>query len=271
MNSWMGFCLYIAAGVFIQDQRSESRSSTSMSNLEFLLAAMKAIGNRHSITIHFTTQVELDIENSGIRNTGSSSHKDMPNTPINGIPIERDNVPMGIHHGFYAYMPNKDKPEFDMQEPLTPLLPGILPAGSRTASPHDSPCAAAMSNFGAGFPSQTRAHEHTRTPRNPSSTTYENYASPTTYDNYASPNPLDMSADEVNNMSSYVDIHQNSFNSASTPSTKPSNPRPMQFPYRQGHGPSDFVMFPQETIDSTPVDPSSEWTFIPTLERARPF
>ena len=62
----MGFCLYVAGGVFIQDQKSDRRNANSMANLEFLLAAMSAIGNRHSITKHFTAQLELDIEGSGI-------------------------------------------------------------------------------------------------------------------------------------------------------------------------------------------------------------
>ena len=67
MNSWMGFCLYVAAGVFIQDQRGNEGKPQSITNLEFLLAAMKAIGNRHSITNHFTAQLEIDIESSGIQ------------------------------------------------------------------------------------------------------------------------------------------------------------------------------------------------------------
>jgi hypothetical protein len=70
MNSWMGFCLYVAAGVFIQDLRSEQKSLQSMTNLEFLVSAMKALGKTHSITQHFTAQVEIDIENSGIKSDG---------------------------------------------------------------------------------------------------------------------------------------------------------------------------------------------------------
>ena len=66
MNSWMGFCLYVAGGVFIQDQKSDRQHPNSFANLEFLVAAMTAIGSRHSITKHFTAQLELDIEASGI-------------------------------------------------------------------------------------------------------------------------------------------------------------------------------------------------------------
>jgi hypothetical protein len=66
MNSWMGFCLYVAAGVFIQDIRDGTPNPMSKDNLEFLLYAMKAIGNRHSITQHFTAQVEIDMASSGV-------------------------------------------------------------------------------------------------------------------------------------------------------------------------------------------------------------
>ena len=84
MNSWVGFCLYVAGGVFIQDQKSDERHPSSIPNLEFLLAAMKAIGNRHSITKHFTAQLELDIEGAGIK----------PNIPLNGILAQRSGSPM---------------------------------------------------------------------------------------------------------------------------------------------------------------------------------
>jgi len=44
MNSWVGFCLYVASSVFIQDMRIGTKRPESYTNLEFLLAAMKAIG-----------------------------------------------------------------------------------------------------------------------------------------------------------------------------------------------------------------------------------
>jgi hypothetical protein len=77
MNSWVGFCLYIASRVFIQDLRHRQKSS-SLANLEFIHSAMKAIGTRHAITEHFTAQVELDIEGNGI-SVGCS-----PQTSANG-------------------------------------------------------------------------------------------------------------------------------------------------------------------------------------------
>jgi hypothetical protein len=95
----MGFCLYIAGSVFIQDQRSEDRQPQSIENLEFLMAAMKAISIRHSVTKHFLTQLELDIEGSGISVSCKSSGKigvGIPNTPINGINPMRRGTPMTI-------------------------------------------------------------------------------------------------------------------------------------------------------------------------------
>ena len=66
MDAWMGFCLYIAGGVFIHDQKSDRPHPNNIANLEFLLAALRAIGRRHSITNHFTAQLELDLDGSGI-------------------------------------------------------------------------------------------------------------------------------------------------------------------------------------------------------------
>ena len=90
MNSWMGFCLYVAAGVFIQDNRSEDGSPQSITNLEFLVAAMRAIGHRHSITHHFTAQLEIDMESSGIK----FPTRHMPNISMNGIIPSRAGKPI---------------------------------------------------------------------------------------------------------------------------------------------------------------------------------
>jgi len=106
MNSWMGLCLYVAAGVFIQDQRSDDRHAQSIPNLERILAALKAIGNRHPITKHFTAQLELDIESSGIRNHSTFTGKGgIPSTPMNGIDTTRRGVPMTFHD-LPTYRPN---------------------------------------------------------------------------------------------------------------------------------------------------------------------
>ncbi|KAE9367686.1 hypothetical protein N431DRAFT_444787 [Stipitochalara longipes BDJ] len=69
MSSWMGFCLYVAGGIFIQDLKSERPRSRSSTDLEFLVLAMRAIGTKHSITNHFTAQLELDMNAAGVSDT----------------------------------------------------------------------------------------------------------------------------------------------------------------------------------------------------------
>ncbi|KAG9232542.1 fungal-specific transcription factor domain-containing protein [Amylocarpus encephaloides] len=66
INSWMGFCLYVAGGVTLHDVMNKDPSPQSLGNLEFILAALNALGHRHAITKHFTAQLELDIEASGL-------------------------------------------------------------------------------------------------------------------------------------------------------------------------------------------------------------
>jgi hypothetical protein len=66
ISSWAGFCLYVAGGVFLQDIRKHRSNPQSTSNLEFIVSAMKALGNRHSVTKHFSAQLEFDIENSNL-------------------------------------------------------------------------------------------------------------------------------------------------------------------------------------------------------------
>lgn len=87
----MGFCLYVASGVFIQDLRSDDSNSQTQTNLSFILSAMRAIGNRHSITQHFTAQVELDIESSGINKFYPSQFY-----PEDQLPREPRNLMVGV-------------------------------------------------------------------------------------------------------------------------------------------------------------------------------
>jgi hypothetical protein len=65
MNTWTGFCLYVAAGVFIDHSKGD-KSAVSASNLKFLLAAMKALGSRHLVTNHFKVKTEIEAMNAGM-------------------------------------------------------------------------------------------------------------------------------------------------------------------------------------------------------------
>ncbi|KAG4433416.1 hypothetical protein IFR05_011102 [Cadophora sp. M221] len=97
MNSWVGFCLYVAAGVFLKDQKSDKPNPQNIVNIEFLLAAMSAIGLKHSITRHFSAQLELDVEAAGLKTSKTSgSQIHIPNTPINGLLADRNGVPMTV-------------------------------------------------------------------------------------------------------------------------------------------------------------------------------
>ena len=66
MSSCIGSPLYIAARVFVQHARLGENRLQCISNLEFLVDAMHAIGKRHPIINHFTAKLELDIEAEGI-------------------------------------------------------------------------------------------------------------------------------------------------------------------------------------------------------------
>ncbi|KAM3082049.1 hypothetical protein ACMFMG_004504 [Clarireedia jacksonii] len=74
MSSWTGFCLYVAGGVFLHDIRKPNPNPQSTSNLDFILSVMKAFGNRHSVTQHFSAQLEFDIENSNLEPSKMTSH-----------------------------------------------------------------------------------------------------------------------------------------------------------------------------------------------------
>ncbi|KAH6664927.1 fungal-specific transcription factor [Halenospora varia] len=106
MNSWLGFCLYVAGGVMLQDSKRNPSNTELPTNLEFLLAAMKAVGIRHSITKHFTAQLEIDMEASVVPSyePGSCATPAIPTpsmprqhiVPLSGLIPERSNAPMTV-------------------------------------------------------------------------------------------------------------------------------------------------------------------------------
>lgn len=87
MHSWAGFCLYVAAGIYVKNQSSDQRYGPSLPNLEFLLGAMRSIGRKHSITRHFIAQLELDIDAAGFAKSPrqEAENPKIPNVPINGV------------------------------------------------------------------------------------------------------------------------------------------------------------------------------------------
>lgn len=96
MHAWIGFCLYVAAGVFVKDQKFGDSKPNVIANLEFLISAMKSIGTKHSVTNHFTAQIELDMMAAGIGTSlqPSVEAREMPSLPIAGIDPDRRGMPM---------------------------------------------------------------------------------------------------------------------------------------------------------------------------------
>lgn len=267
MNSWMGFCLYVAAGVFIQDQRSDEVHSQSITNLEFLLAAMKAIGNRHSITNHFTAQLELDIASSGIK-IGR-----MPNIPMNGIIPSRGGAPMSVEdlRTFWEpsytnengsvqvqevcqYMSNMGKGnQFFGVIPRKPeaaeKVVHLPPEGLRDKHVHpsypnwDPPASSALSNPDHN----TQSKQQKQAPFETSSFAQSDPPVPT------EPNVATTGGSPFN-----ID----SFLAGNTPSSDSSSSRTMQMPYRQAgssnHQSPDYSMF--QASDPSSFLTASDWT-----------
>lgn len=133
MHSWMGFCLYVAAGVFIQDLRSEQKNLQSLTHLEFLISAMKAVGRKHMIAQNFVAQLELDIETSGIRDQNDGSYQSLVNStkprPFYGYFPEEDDI----------IVAGKTSPQREVLLKAayqSPLL-GILPSERIVSKPQD--------------------------------------------------------------------------------------------------------------------------------------
>tara|TARA_R110002060_G_scaffold52206_1_gene63142 strand:+ start:1413 stop:2222 length:810 start_codon:yes stop_codon:yes gene_type:complete len=152
MNSWVGFCLYVAAGVFLKDQKSARPNPQNVVNIEFLQAAMSAIGLKHSITKHFSTQLELDVEAAGLKPPKHAGNVNrIPNTPINGLLADRNGVPMtvdNLHHYASAAVPTSrvggDGAQFTIRSggsvtECASHMGGIIPILSDSSSAAESP------------------------------------------------------------------------------------------------------------------------------------
>lgn len=151
MNSWVGFCLYVAAGVFLKDQKSDKPNPQNIVNIEFLLAAMSAIGLKHSITRHFSAQLELDVEAAGLKTSKTSgSQIHAPNTPIHGLLADRNGVPMtvdNLNHYASAAVPSSgiggDGTQFTIRTggPISNCVAnmGIMPMRSESSSAAECP------------------------------------------------------------------------------------------------------------------------------------
>lgn len=140
MNPWTGFSLYAAATIFVQNEKEADKCASNMANLEFLLAAMKAIGKRHTITTYFANQLEADIEESGIL---SSANTIPPSLSSSSFILERNSPPKTIHN-LCSYVQAKAQVEPTLKGPL---LAGVFARPEHDTSPRDSPQSALTSNM----------------------------------------------------------------------------------------------------------------------------
>ncbi|KAI1003466.1 hypothetical protein K3495_g4741 [Podosphaera aphanis] len=125
MVPWVGFCLYVAAGIFINDLKSESPSANSLSNLEQILHAMRDIGAHHTITKGFLTQCELDIEALSKNRFG----RDIPVQP--DILAESQGVPITVADMQALLLQPEEEEKIKPSE--------YIPAGILAPNPSHSP------------------------------------------------------------------------------------------------------------------------------------
>ncbi|KAH8799745.1 fungal-specific transcription factor domain-containing protein [Xylogone sp. PMI_703] len=90
---WICFCLYVAVGVFLQDQITTHNRPQSSSNADFLLSAMKAMSKNHKIAQQFIIQLEFDLEASGIH---LKNHAKKCTAPKPWMRIHRGVLPEGF-------------------------------------------------------------------------------------------------------------------------------------------------------------------------------
>jgi hypothetical protein len=274
MNSWMGFCLYVAAGVFIQDQRNDDAHPQSITNLEFVLAAMRAIGNRHPITNHFTAQLELDIESSGLK-----VQPRLPNIPMNGIIPSRDGAPMSVDDIRSYWEPSStDEEGMHRVEEICPYIKNMAKGTGNSTGTRDAfgitPRKSDRSEKVVHLPPKGLRENHVDPsypnwdppPRsalsNATHTTQQQTQLPFDTHGFGRSNPPIAAEPNVGvTASSPFDI--DSFLAGNTPSSDSSNSNVMQVPYRQassGRSP-DIAMF---QTDPSPFITASDWTsYIP--------
>ncbi|RKF71198.1 Citrinin biosynthesis transcriptional activator mrl3 [Golovinomyces cichoracearum] len=88
MVPWVGFCLYVAAGIFLEDIKTDTPNPRSFSNFDKILNAMRVLSTHHSLIKSFLTQCELDMDSYGKNRFGRDFSED-PDilAESKGIPI----------------------------------------------------------------------------------------------------------------------------------------------------------------------------------------
>lgn len=67
MNSFISFCVYVAARVFVQYLKTRPKDEQMKSSLQFLLQAMEALRRKNPLTESFLVQLDLDLEGAGLQ------------------------------------------------------------------------------------------------------------------------------------------------------------------------------------------------------------
>jgi len=67
MNSFISFCLYVAARVFVQYLKIRPGDDQGKSSLQFLLTAMEALKRKNPLTSSFLVQLEADMQECGLK------------------------------------------------------------------------------------------------------------------------------------------------------------------------------------------------------------
>lgn len=109
--------LYCAASVYIY-QCKKTQSPKNIGNLEFIIAAMDAIGREHIITRAFLKQLLLDIERNDITQIRTSRTR----PAVNGLPHV---IAVGNHN-----IPLLMRSQISRHTELPTPLPGRLPLGN---------------------------------------------------------------------------------------------------------------------------------------------
>jgi hypothetical protein len=264
MNSWTGFCLYVAGGVLIQDQKLDQSRPQTLNNLDFLVSAMKALGKRHAITNHFTTQLELDIDAAGVGKSSNhpSTNKVIPNIPINGLIAERQGRPMTMedlcsfaefsHGQVGGYADAQNGAETYHKLGVTPLT-GILPASSRGVSPRDSP--------GTTVPPHLPHWNVSGKKPYLSQNVRQDSSIPPSFTGASATTSFTPTVNDVIDACSYSNFVQPSAPIAgNTPSSDSSTPNTMQYPYRQAESRSHEESTYNFDVDTSPFTTPSKWT-----------
>lgn len=164
MSSWLGFCLYVAAGVILKDVRKDKPNPQSTSNLEFIISAMKAVGKKHVIADHFAAQLELEIGIQGVDGMGMAN-------AMNKLHNKSSSSSLIINAKFCVFPPDfqsfkgeawptdsSERSLIDLSQ-TTIISTATTPIETTQAVPFDSISQRASASFaGADIPSQPNHH-----------------------------------------------------------------------------------------------------------------